>query len=142
MVQPGVSGSAPGGRPVAKTSGGVFSSRPSQKGQVSARLPRSLSLEPNWSGRAARPGARIVRSPRELVDPDLWSGGGAQDREGGRSSGSGGSDGAGGGGFGTFALLPPVLWSERPMNGSSTSIGSGKTTVVFWLLPISSSVCR
>jgi len=27
-------------------------------------------------------------------------------------------------------------------NGSKTSIGSGKTTVVFWLLPISSRVCR
>jgi len=27
-------------------------------------------------------------------------------------------------------------------NGSTTSIGNGKTIVVFWLLPISSSVCR
>jgi len=76
-------------------------------------------------------------------------------REGGRSpgggvpsspapaSGSAGASGRGpsGAGFGTGRPSePPLVFGPR--NGSSTSIVSGKTTVVFWLEPISSSVCR
>jgi hypothetical protein len=76
--------------------------------------------------------------PAQLVDAYLWS---AQEREGGRSSVSMSGGGGGGGGDGRRRLAAPPA-APLPMNGSSTSIGSGKTTVVFWLLPISSRVCR
>ena len=58
--QPGASGS-PG--PTRATSGGVSASLPSQNGQLSTRTGIGACCTRNVSGRSARAGARITRSP-------------------------------------------------------------------------------
>src|SRR5262245_34303208 len=98
---------------------------------------RALRLAGGWSETLRTVGSargEDCPQPAELVDAYL---GRAQEREGGKSEdGSGGGGGEDvGAGFGFEPRCPVV-------NGSSTSIGKGKTTVVFWLLPISSKVCR
>src|SRR6476620_11626984 len=127
------------------------------RGAVLAALAEGAVL---WSLRLARARREAVRAggpaggedrpqPRQLVDADLRC---AQEREGGRSptsgssaaGGSGGGGGGGGGAAGRGARSVPAARAAEPLpkKGSSPSIGSGKTTVVFWLEPISSSVCR
>src|SRR3954470_23322017 len=96
-------------------------------------------------GAGSAAGGEDRPQPGQLVDADLRR---AQEREGGRSPTSGSSAGGGSGCGGAAAegrgrSVPSARpAAPLPTNGSSTSIGSGKTTVVFWLLPISSSVCR
>ena len=108
---------------------------PRRRGSSPAPVARSLGVE-KLSGRSARPGARIVLSPLSWsmrISGALRSGRGAD-----RRAADGGS---GGGRLWALAVASPARPGAAD-EGSSRSIGSGKTTVVLWLLPISSSVCR
>ncbi len=151
-VQPGVSGSPPPGAPRPHLGRGAL---------LMALAERALGADPcgaarrrlKTSGRSARPGARIVRipvswsmrisgvviaapaSPSRYRASCATAAGPPRGRRGPASVSSGSRRRRAGGACGAPR-------SPGAGNGLIMSIGSGKTIVVFWLTPISSSVCR